>query len=85
MGRELEKLIKSGHLETMNDEDEDFSVSPVVITVKSDKSVKIALNSQKRSNSCIKKRPHMPTMEEILNKTSVEINRDRTVSLDPDR
>ena len=38
VGRELEKLIKSGHLEKINDVDEDCFVSPVVITVKSDKS-----------------------------------------------
>ena len=40
--RELEKLIKSGHLEKVNNVDEDGFVSPVVITLKSDKSVKIA-------------------------------------------
>ena len=39
VGRELEKLIKSGHLKKIKDVDEDCSVSPVVITVKSDKSV----------------------------------------------
>ena len=37
--RKLEKLIKPGHLEKINDVDEDCFVSPVVITVKSDKSV----------------------------------------------
>ena len=43
VGRKLERLIKSGQLEKVNDVDEDCFVSPVVITVKSDKSVKIAL------------------------------------------
>ena len=32
--RELERLIKSGHLEKVNNVDEDCVVSPVVITVK---------------------------------------------------
>ena len=54
VGRELEKLIKSGHLEKIKDVDEDCFVSPVVITVKSDKSVKIALDSRKLIDSCIK-------------------------------
>ena len=81
VGRELEKLIKSGHLEKINDVDEDCFVSPVVITVKSDKSVKIALDSRKLNDSCIKMRPHMPNMEELLNQISVEITRDRTVKL----
>ena len=34
IGRKLEKLIKSGHLEKLNDVDEPCFVWPVVITVK---------------------------------------------------
>ena len=56
-------------------------VSPVVITVKSDKSVKIALDSRKLNDSCTRMRPHMPNMEELLNQNSMEITRDRTVQL----
>ena len=81
VGRELERLIKSGHLEKINNVDEDCFVSPVVITVKSDKSVKIALDSRKLNESCIKMRPHMPNMEELLNQISVAITRDRTLQL----
>ena len=40
VGRELEKVIKAGHLEKVNNVFEDSFVSPVVITVKNDKSVK---------------------------------------------
>ena len=47
VGREIEKLMKTGHLEKINDVDEDCFVSPVLITVKSDKSVKLALYSGK--------------------------------------
>ena len=79
--RELKKLIRTGHLEKINDVDEVCFVSPVVITVKSDKSVKIALDSRKLNDSCIKMRPHMPNMEELLNQISVEITRDRTAQL----
>ena len=67
VGRELEKLIKSGHWEKTKKVDEDCFVSPVVITVNSDKLVKIALDSRKLNESCIKVRPHMPNMEELLN------------------
>ena len=66
VGKELEKLIRTGHLEKINDVDENCFVSPVVITIKSDKSVKIALDSQNFNDSCIKMRPHMPNMEELL-------------------
>ena len=73
--------MKTGHLEKINDMDEDCFVSPVVITVKSDKSVKIALDSRKLNNSYIKMRPRMPNMEELSNQISVDITRDRTVQL----
>ena len=55
--------------------DEDHFVFPVVITVKKDKSVKIALNSRKINASCIKMRPQIANMGELLNQTSTEITR----------
>ena len=81
VGRELEKLIKSGHLEKIKDVDGDCFVSPVVITIKSDKSVKIALDYCKLNDSCVKMRPHMPNMDELLNQISVQITRNRTTQL----
>ena len=81
VGRELERLIKSGNLEKINNVDEDCFVSPVVITVKSDKSVKIALDSRKLNDSSVKMRPHTPNMEELLIQISTEITRDRTTQL----
>ena len=81
VGKEIEKLTKFGHLERVKQVDEDCSVSPVVITVKNDKSVKIALDSRKLNDSCIKVRPHMPNMEKLLNQISVEITKDRTKEL----
>ena len=68
-------------MERVKQVDEDCFVSPVVITVKNDKSVKIALDSRKLNDSCIKVRPHMPNMEELLNQISVEITKDRTKEL----
>ena len=47
--------------------------------MKSDKSVKIALDAQTLNDSCVKMSSHMPNMEEILNQLSVEITRDRTM------
>ena len=54
---ELDRLIKSGHLERLETIAEDCFVSPVVITVKKDKTVKIALDARNLNESCIKKRP----------------------------
>ena len=81
VGRVVEKLIRIGHLEKINDVDEDCFISPVVITVKSDKLVKIAFDSRKLNESCIKMRPHTPNMEELINQISVKVTQDRTVQL----
>ena len=51
---ELNRYIKFGHLERLETIEEDCFVSPVVITVKKDKSVKIALDARKLNESCKK-------------------------------
>ena len=45
---ELDRLIKSGHLERLETVEEDCFVSPVVITVKKDRTVKIAFDNYSR-------------------------------------
>ena len=55
MKKELEKLIEKGHLEKADKTTENCFVSPAVITIKKDQSVKIALDSRKLDESCIKK------------------------------
>ena len=57
-------------MEKIKDVDEGCFVSPVVFTLKSDKSVKIAKNSRMLNDSFIKMRLHMPNMEELLNQLS---------------
>ena len=52
---ELDRLIKSGHLERVKTIEEDCFVSPVVITVKKDRTVEIALDARKLNDSCVKK------------------------------
>ena len=52
---ELDRLVKSGHLERLETIEEDCFVSPVVITVKKDKTVKVALVARKLNESCVKK------------------------------
>ena len=70
---ELEKLIKSGHLEKADKTTENCFISPAVITIKKDKSVKIALDSRKLNEACIKRKAAMPNMEELVSKISAKI------------
>ena len=81
VGRELQIINESGHLENIKDVDANCFVSPENITVKSDKSMKIALDSRKLNDSCIKMRQHMSNMEELLIQISAEVIRGRTVQL----
>ena len=70
---ELEKLIKSGHLEKADKTTENCFISPAVITIKKDKLVKIALDSRKLNEACIKRKAAMPNMEELVTKISAKI------------
>ena len=64
VGKEINKLINQGHVEKANNIDENCFVSAAVITVKKDKSVKIALDSRKLNEITIKRKAQMPNMEE---------------------
>ena len=72
---ELEKLIEKGHLEKADKTTENCFISPAVITLKKDKSVKIALESRKLKEACVKRKAAMPNMEELISKISAEITK----------
>ena len=76
MKNELNRLIKSGDLGRLETIEEDCFVSLVLITLKKEKTVKIALDARKLNESCVKKRPHMPNMEELLCQLSAELSKD---------
>ena len=73
--QELEKLIKTGHLEKADKTTENCFLSPAVITIKKDKSVKIALDSRKLNEACVKRKSAMPNMEDLISKISAEITK----------
>ena len=73
MKKELEKLIEKGHLEKADKTTENCFVSPAVITIKETKSVKIALDSRKLNESCIKRKATMPKTEDLISQISAEI------------
>ena len=68
--KEINKLMEQGHIEEANNIDENCFVSPAVITVKKDKSVKIALDSRKLNEITIKRKAQMPNMEELISRIS---------------
>ena len=66
IARELERLIENGYLQKATEVTEDCFVSPAVITVKKDKSIKIALDSRNLNEVTIKRKAQMPNMEELI-------------------
>ena len=70
--KEIEKL-KKGHIEKAKDIDENCFVSPAVISIKKDKSVKIALDSRKLNAIIVKRKAQMPKMEELISRISSKI------------
>ncbi len=70
---ELEKLMKEGHIDNLDDVGEDVFVSPVVITRNSDGSVKIALDSVELNKQIVRKRMQMPMLAELLDQVSIKI------------
>ncbi len=69
---ELEKLIKEGHVEKLEEVGEDIFVSPVVVTRKSDGSVKIALDAVELNRQIVRKTIPMPILSEILDQISIK-------------
>ena len=72
---ELEKLIEKGHLEKMDKTTENCFISQAVISMKKDKSVKIAIDSRKLNKACDKRKAAMPNMKELISKISAEITK----------
>ena len=62
--RKNKETNKNSYLGRATEKTEHCSVSPAVITVKNDNSVKIALDSRKLNEAKIKKKIQMPNMED---------------------
>ena len=73
VGKVINKLMKQGHIEKANNIDENCFVKKAVVTVKKDKSVKIALDSRKLNEITIRRRAQTPNMEELISRISRKI------------
>ena len=72
---ELENFFEKGHLEKADGTTEMFFISPALITIKKNNSVKIALDSRNLNESCIKRKAAMPNMEKLISKISAEVTK----------
>ena len=77
VAEEIKRLIKNGYLERATETTKDCFVSPAVITVEKDKSVKIALDSRKINEATIKGKAQMPNVEELITRISRKLSEEK--------
>ena len=64
--KEIEMLLKRGHIEKVNKIQDNVFIQPTVITVKKDKSVKIALDARALNQSIAKDKHQMPNLDNLI-------------------
>ena len=64
--KEIDKLLRQGHIEKLNECSDKYFVSPIVVTVKKDGSVKLALESRELNKQNHKSKYQMPNIEELM-------------------
>ena len=63
---ELEKLLNEGHIKKLTNCSDQFLISPIVITVKKDQSIKIALYYKILNKAIHKNKYQMPNMDSLI-------------------
>ena len=66
MDTEIDKILKQGHIEKLTECSDKYFVSPIVITVKKDGSVKLALEPREFDKQVHKNKYQMPNIEELM-------------------
>ena len=64
--KKISKLLQQGHIEKLEECSDKYFVSPIVITVKKDGSVKLALGSRELNKHIHKNKYQMPNIEELM-------------------
>ena len=64
--KEIETLLKEGHLKKVDKIQDNVFIQPTVITVKKDKSVKIALNARVLNQSIAKDKYYMRNLDNLI-------------------
>ena len=63
---ELTKLLSEGHIKILNKCTSDCSIAPIVITVKKDDSIKLALDATPNNRQLYNNKYQMPNVDELL-------------------
>ena len=67
---EIKKLLEERHIEKLNNCSDQYFISPIVITVKRDQTINLALDSKVLNKSIHKNKYQMPNIETLMNSIS---------------
>ena len=74
--KEIDRLIKEGHIIKLQECSDKYFVSPIVITVKNDGSIKLALESGELKKQVHKNKYELPIIDELVDGVN-QINAER--------
>ena len=72
--KEIKQLLEQGQIEKVDTIKDDVFIQPVVITVKKDRSVKIALDARALNNSIANDKYQMPNLENLMDMIAEKID-----------
>ena len=79
---EAKKLLEGGHIEKLNNCSDQYFISPIVITVKRDQTIKLALDSKVLNKSIHKNKYQMPNIDTLMDSISQIITHYKTEKAD---
>ena len=71
----MKKLLKEGHIQRVDDNQDDVFNQPTVITVKKDKSVKILVDACALNESIAKDKYQMPNLHSLIDMIAEELEK----------
>ena len=72
--KEIERLLNEGFIERVTEVTDKEFIQPIVITVKIEKSVKIALDARAVNNEIVKDKYRMPNLEHLVNMVAEQLD-----------
>ena len=82
VNNEIKKLLEEGHIEKLNNCSDQYFISPIVITVKREQTIKLALDSKTLNNSIHKNKHQMSNIETLMDYISQIITNYKTEPAD---
>ena len=73
LANEIKQLVRQGHIEKLDKCTTDYFIAPIVLTVKKDGSIKLALNAKPMNAQIWKNKYQMPNIHELID-SAAQIN-----------